>query len=185
MNGTQTQTISQLMTEVTTQLSDLQTNVSQTINGTAKIYPVLTYVLGLGLTSDAKTNLDAMANAGGTATTTGHAYYADQPEELTTALETIMVNLLGQVSSGSAISILSEGQTQNGANMLQGVFYPAKYFGTTSITYPGYLYNYWYYSSAQYNNIREDTVHDYILELDQDYGLTFLFDHQTGLSVDR
>ena len=60
-----------------------------------------------------------------------------------------MVNLLGQVSSGSAISILSEGQTQNGANMLQGVFYPTKYFGTTAITYPGYLYNYWYYNSAQ------------------------------------
>ena len=185
MNGTQTQTISQLMTEVTTQLSDLQTNVSQTINGTAKIYPVPTYVLGLGLTPQAKTNLDQMAVAGGTATTTGHAYYADQPEDLTTALETIMVNLLGQVSSGSAISILSEGQTQNGANMLQGVFYPAKYFGTTAISYPGYLYNYWYYTSTQYNNIREDTVHDYILELDQDYGLSFLFDPQAGLSVDR
>ena len=95
------------MTEVTTAACDLQTNVSQTISGTAKIFPVLTYVLGLGLTSEAKTNLDAMANAGGTATTSGHAYYADEPDELTTALETIMVNLLGQVSSGSAISILS------------------------------------------------------------------------------
>ena len=185
MNGTQTQNLSQLMTEVTTELGDLRSNVSQTFNGTAQTFPVPTYVLGLGLTSEAKTNLDAMAQAGGTLTTSGHAYYADEPDELTTALEAIMVNLLGQVSSGSAISILSQGQTQNGANMLQGVFYPAKYFGTTAITYPGYLYNYWYYSNGQYSNIREDTVHDYILQLNEDYGLTFLFGTQTGLTVDR
>ena len=129
MNGTQTMNTSQLMTEVTTQLANLQTNVSRTINSKPQIFPVLTYVLGLGLTAEAKTNLDSMAVAGGTATSTGHAYYADQPSDLTTALQTIMVDLLGRVSAGSAISILSEGQTVNGANMLQGVFYPTKYFG--------------------------------------------------------
>jgi type IV pilus assembly protein PilY1 len=186
MNGTQTLNTSQLMTEVTTQLADLRTNVSRTINGTTQIFPVLTYVLGLGLTTEAKTNLDSMAAAGGTATSTGHAYYADQPGDLTTALETIMTDLLGRVSAGSAISILSEGQAVNGANMLQGVFYPTKYFGsTTVINWPGYLYNYWYYSTTQYNNIREDTVHDYILELNEDDGISFVFDNQTGLSIER
>ncbi len=185
MNGNSAQTISQLMTEVTTQLNGLLSNVSLTIGGTAKTFPVESYVLGLGLTPDAKTNLDAMAVAGGTATPTGHAYYADNPDELTAALQAIMINLQGRVAAGSAVSILSEGQTLNGSNVLQGVFYPDKNFGTTVIDWPGYLYNYWYYTSPQYTNIREDTVHDYILELNEDYGLTFVFDQQTGLTVER
>ncbi len=53
------------------------------------------------------------------------------------------------------------------------------------IYWPGYLYNYWYYTNPNYTNIREDTVHDYILELNEDDALTFSFDQQTGLSVQR
>ena len=112
-----------------------------------KHFPSKLMFSGVGLTSDAKANLDQMAVHGGTPTSTGHAYYADDPSQLTDALQTIMIDLLGRVSAGSAISILSEGQTQNGANMLQGVFYPTKYFGTTTISWPGYLYDYWFYYS--------------------------------------
>ena len=157
MNGTQTQTISQLMTEVTTQLGDLQTNVSQTINGTANNLSRQNIYSWDGPYAQAKTNLDQMAVAGGTAHPTGHAYYADEPDQLTMLWKPSSRTCWDSVSSGSSISILSEGQTQNGANMLQGVFYPAKYFGTTAITWPGYLYNYWFYNGPTYNNIREDT----------------------------
>ena len=176
---------SNLLQEVLTQISGLQTGVSQTIGGTKYTFPVKTYVLGMGLTTDAKSNLDKMAVAGGTATSTGHAYYADNPGEFADALNTIITDLLGRVSAGSSISILSEGQSQNGDNMLQGVFYPSKYFGTASVTWPGYLYNYWFYNSQTYNNMREDTIHDYILELNGDDGISFIFDPQTGLSVNR
>jgi hypothetical protein len=177
--------VSQLMPEVLAQLDSLRTSVSKSIDGTSHNFPVKTYVLGVGLTSDAKTNLDQMATHGGTLSAQGHAYFADDPSQLTNALETIMIDLLGRVSAGSAISILSEGQTQNGANMLQGVFYPQKTFGKATLYWPGYLYDYWFYNSATYNNIREDTLHDYILELDQDYALSFVFDAQNGLSIDR
>jgi hypothetical protein len=185
LNGSQTTNISTMMTEVLTQLGDLQTNVTQTISGTKYTFPVKTYVLGVGLTTEAKANLDQMAVAGGTVQPSGHAYYADNPGEFTDALNSIITDLLSRVAAGSSISILSEGQTQNGANMLQGVFYPEKYFGTAMVSWPGYLYDYWFYNSATYSNIREDTVHDFILQLNEDYGISFVFDPQNGLSVAR
>ncbi len=138
-----------VMGQVLNQLAGLQANVSRTFNSTATIFPVKTYVLGVGLTATAKANLDQMAVAGGTATSTGTLIMPITPSQLTDALNSIIVDLLGRVSAGSSISILSEGQTQKGANMLQGVFYPTKYFGTTTVTWPGYLYNYWFYNSPR------------------------------------
>ncbi len=189
MNGQKTSDLSTLMPEVITELSALQTDVVKTTgtrrNKTTYNFPVKTYILGMGLSDESKANLDQMAVAGGTATPSGHAYYADNPTQLIDSLETIATDLLGRVASGSSISILSEGQTQMGANMLQGVFYPTKYYGGAEINWPGYLYNYWFYNSTSVNNIREDTVHDYTLQLDEDYGLTFNFDDQAGLTVSR
>lgn len=183
--GSTRDTLTNVMNEVKTQLSNLQTQVKKTFSKTSYTFPVKTFVLGMGLSPQAKANLDQMAVAGGTATQAGHAYYADNKDELTSAFENIVTNLLGRVASGSSISILSEGQTQMGANMLQGVFYPSKYFGSSILNWPGYLYDYWFYNSKTLNNIREDSVHDYLLELDQDNGLVFSFNNQTGLSVNR
>jgi type IV pilus assembly protein PilY1 len=158
--------------EVIGELSSLQTN------------NIKTYFLGLGLTALAKTNLDMMATAGGTASS-GHAYYADNPTQFYDSLEAIVTDLLGRVAAGSAVSILSEGQSQNSFNMLQGVFYPDKYFGSETLFWPGYLYNFWFYDTANYSNMREDTVHDYILELNEDYGIAFSFSDTDGLMVNR
>ena len=69
--------LTKLMPEVITQLTNLQTQVKKTFSGKSTTFPVKTYVLGMGLSSQAKTNLDTMAVKGGTATTDGHAYYAD------------------------------------------------------------------------------------------------------------
>jgi hypothetical protein len=189
MNGSQPtpdpSVMSSLMQEVLAQIGDLQAGVTQTIGGTTQTFPIKTYLLGMGLTTDAKANLDQMAVAGGTATPAGHAYYADNPSQFVDALNSIITDLLARVAAGSSISILSEGQSQNGANMLQGVFYPSKYFGSASVSWPGYLYDYWFYNSATYSDIREDTVHDYILELNEDNEIDFTFSPQTGLSVNR
>ncbi|MCE5333992.1 MAG: hypothetical protein LLG06_05330, partial [Desulfobacteraceae bacterium] len=185
IDGTMPSSLSSILPEVITQLNALQTGVTVKLGTKNYTFPIKTYVLGMGLSSQAKTNLDKMAAAGGTATSSGHAYYADSADQLLLALETIATDLLGRVASGSSISILSEGQTQMGSNMLQGVFYPTKYFGSTDISWPGYLYNYWFYNSTTLNNIREDTVHDYSLKLDEDNGLLFNFDSQTGLTVSR
>ncbi|MGA2936672.1 MAG: hypothetical protein ABSF52_06170 [Syntrophobacteraceae bacterium] len=174
-----------VMAEVTTELGNLLTGVQQTISGTTVTFPVLTYVLGVGLTTQAKAQLDTMAAAGGTATSAGHAYYGDNATQFIDALNSIVTDLLSRVAAASSISILSEGQSQSGANMLQGVFYPTRLLGNSTINWPGYLYDYWFYNGATYSNIREDTVHDYILELNEDDGLTFTFNTQLGLSVNR
>ena len=172
-----------VMGQVINQLYDLQTNVIQTFSGTKTTFPVNTYVLGIG--SEANGNLNSMAVEGGTATSSGQAYYASNATQLSDALNSIMTNLFAGVSSGSSISILSEGQSQTGANMLQGVFYPAKSFMASTLTWPGYLYNYWFYNSQTATNMREDTVHDYILELNEDDQIIFNFTPQTGLTVQK
>ena len=66
-----------------------------------------------------------------------------------------------------------------------GRILPHQILGATTVNWPGYLYEYWFYNSQSFSNIREDTVHDYILELNQDYGISFDFDPQLGLSVNR
>ena len=64
-----------VMGQVINQLYDLQTNVIQTFSGTKTTFPVNTYVLGIG--SEANGNLNSMAVEGGTATSSGQAYYAE------------------------------------------------------------------------------------------------------------
>ena len=69
--------MSSLLQEVIQQLNNLQAGVTQTIATTpptSQTFPIKTYVLGMGLTAEAKTNLDQMAVAGGTVTSAGHAY---------------------------------------------------------------------------------------------------------------
>jgi type IV pilus assembly protein PilY1 len=156
--------------------------VTPTVDGSPTAFAVKTYVLGIGSEATAGPNLNNMAIAGGTAVN-GQAYYAKDSDALVAALGSISASLLQRVAAGSAISILSEGQADNGDNMLQAVFYPNKYYGTTLTYWPGYLYSYWFYNSSTTNNIREDTVHDYILELNEDDGIVFNFNETTGLSV--
>jgi competence protein ComFB len=69
-------------------LSKLQAlrNLQVSIGGKAYTYDLRTYIVGAGLTSEAKARVDAMAQAGGTAVD-GRAYYADNPEQLQEALE--------------------------------------------------------------------------------------------------
>ncbi len=162
-------------------------NVTMKQNGTTYTFNVKTYVLGLGLTTLAKTNLDAMATAGGTAGDNGgHAYYANSPAELETALQNITGSLFSGVSAGSSVSVLAS-QSENGANVLQGIFYTTKTFGSgnNSITWPGYLYDWWFYNGPVYQNIREDTLHDFILELGSDDVLNFTFNMTNGLQIQR
>lgn len=144
-----------------------------------------TYVLGVGLSREAKTKLDQMAVKGGTAVD-GHAYYADDSSGLVEALNTIFSDILTQTSSGTSVSILSE-KAQQGANMMQAVFYPSKQLGEPKswVSWTGYLYNYWFYISKAKSNLREDTNRNNILDLANDYALTFNFSELNGLTVQR
>lgn len=177
-----TGTADQLMPDVITKLNALR-NLTYRIGGKDYTFDIKTFILGLGLSSEAKTKLDQMAVAGGTAID-GHAYYADDPDSFKRALGEIFSNIIQRVLSGTSVSILSE-KAQRGANLMQAVFYPTKIFGSRQIEWAGYFYDYWLYVSRTKFNMREDTDRNRILDLDTDYAITFDFDETTGLTVSR
>ena len=170
LDGTQTEDLSSVMPQVLAGLEELDglssptavsgvtpalpsgytwTNIQKTFSdpvhanqSTNYTFPVQTYVLGIG--SEANSNLDQMAVAGG-ADNNGHAYYATNTTQLNLALSNIVNSILGRVASGSSISVLST-QTQTGANMFEGVFYPQKFFATKTMLWPGFLYDWWFYN---------------------------------------
>lgn len=108
----------------------------------------------------------------------GRAYYADNQTELNNGLLDIFQNILTQLSSGTAASILNNSEG-SGANMLQAVFYPKKTFPSGSeVNWVGEMQNLWYYVDPffQKSSIREDTVQDNKLNLKNDKIAQFYFD---------
>ncbi|HWU41564.1 MAG TPA: hypothetical protein VN203_28240, partial [Candidatus Acidoferrum sp.] len=69
-------------------------NLGVTIGGQPYTFDIQTYIVGAGLTTAAKANLDAMAVAGGT-DVDGHAYYADNETQLENALNQIFTDIQG------------------------------------------------------------------------------------------
>jgi type IV pilus assembly protein PilY1 len=69
-------------------------------------YDITTYVVGVGLTRDDKILLDTMAAAGGT-DIGGHAYYADNPSQLQTALGNVFFSIIENSYSFSLVSVTS------------------------------------------------------------------------------
>jgi len=177
--GTQADAAS-LMPTVNAKLDALRTLVKGTNDRGVK-----TFVLGMGLLDEARVYLDQMAVHGGTAMS-GHAYYADTPEEFVNSLREIFGNIVLSASSATSVSILSE-KTRQGANLIQAVFYPSKVLDAigSKSSWLGYLYAYWLHISRTATTIREDTVHDNILNLIQDYVIEFFYDTMTGVNVAR
>lgn len=76
------------------------------IGGKTYTYDLRTYIVGAGLTSEAKAKLDAMAVAAGTAVD-GHAYYADNADQLQGALDQIFTDIQSGIYSFSLPSVTS------------------------------------------------------------------------------
>lgn len=182
--GSTIKTSAELMAAVLTKIGNLSAN------------GIKTFVLGVGLSDEAKSNLDKMAVKAAT-DIDGHAFYADDNETLAESLNLILSNILGAVASGTSISILSE-KTQDGANMVQAVFYPSRNFDSDNAskktddngTWIGYLYDYWLYLTSTKTNIREESDGNtssasHILDLDQDLVITFDYDPEAGVRVFR
>jgi len=108
-------------------------------------------------------------------------FAASSGYELEEALIAAIADILKRTSSGTAVSVLSE-EAESGANLLQAVFCPQKSFseGTNvyTLNWIGQLYNWWIYRGfeAERVNIREDTVEDKTLRLDEDYVIHFVFE---------
>lgn len=177
-----TGTATALMPTVLTKIDGLRCPSSSTasnckVSYNSNTYDVLTYVVGLGLGAADQSNVDSMAVHGGTAVN-GHAYYANNPTDLNNGLISIFNNIIAQVSSGTAASILNNSQG-SGSNLLQAVFYPTKAFDNdTKLNWIGEMQNLWYYidPGLQNTSIREDTTADNVLNLQQDRIVQFYFD---------
>jgi len=161
-----------------------QCKVSLTSGSVTNYFDVQTYVLGVGLLPPDKSNVDQMAVAGGTAIG-GHAYYADNANGFTNSLYGIFQNIISQISSGTAASILNNSQG-SGANLLQAVFYPTKDFdSSSSVQWIGEMQNLWYFvdPKMQSSNIREDSNQDNILTKSKDKIVQFYFDTSKNITM--
>ncbi|GAB4390736.1 MAG: hypothetical protein Kow0025_24790 [Thermodesulfovibrionales bacterium] len=106
-------------------------------------------------------------------------YEATEGYALERAIENALSTILQRASSGTAASVLASGEG-SGANLIQAVFYPRRRFGNDIIQWTGLLQNLWYYVDPFFanNSIREDTVSDNVLNLQDDYLAQLYFDQE-------
>jgi len=104
-------------------------------------------------------------------------FSAKNASQLKEALESILMDIVRRVSSGTSVSVLAA-ESDYGANLLQAVFYPQKVFGSHKVDWIGYLYNWWVHRGWSLNatNIREDTDENKKLTRPDDYVTVFEFD---------
>jgi type IV pilus assembly protein PilY1 len=94
-----------LMPAVVSKIQALR-SLSVSIGGKTYTYDLRTYVVGMGLTGEAKARLDQMAVAAGT-DINGHAYYADNADQLQGALNQIFTDINSGTYSFSLPSVTS------------------------------------------------------------------------------
>ena len=113
-------------------------------------------------------------------------FAASSGTELVNSIRSAFEKILKQVSAGTAVSVLASSEG-SGANMLQAVFYPKRTIGTSDLLWTGVMQNLWYYIAPDVisSNIREDTVADKVLNLQDDYVVVFEFDETENKVVAR
>ncbi|HSR13045.1 MAG TPA: hypothetical protein VLS90_16485, partial [Thermodesulfobacteriota bacterium] len=111
-----------LLDKVAEKLTTLQ-NLPVNVGAGSYSYKIRTYIVGVGLTEEAKAKLDRMAEAGGTAVN-GGAYYADNPGELKDALDQVFVDIQSSNYSFSLPSISTVRFRDENA-MYVASFYPS------------------------------------------------------------
>jgi len=98
-------TADSLMPAVLAKLDALR-NLTTSVKGKDYNFDIKTYILGVGLSDEAKLKLDDMAAHGGT-DLYGKAYYADNPDQLNTGLENIFSNVIDHCYSYTSPSVPS------------------------------------------------------------------------------
>jgi type IV pilus assembly protein PilY1 len=104
-------------------------------------------------------------------------FLISNPRQVETKLRDALNGILNKTASGTAASILSNNDN-NGAMLLQAIFYPKKIYDDQTVSWIGELHGLWYYIDPFLlkNSIREDTDEDKILNLRDDYKTEFFFD---------
>jgi len=121
-----TGTATSLMPAVLTKIDALRALTKTLGTGTnahSYTFNILTYVIGVAITSDAQTYLDTMASRGGTAVN-GKALYADNPAAIVDALNNIMSDVMNR-SYAFATSSISSSRTADENYIYEATFEPA------------------------------------------------------------
>lgn len=101
-------------------------------------------------------------------------FEADDPADLETRLTDSLNDMLRRASSGSGVAMVGSAEG-SGANLLQGLFYPKKVYGTSEVRWIGELKNLWYFMDPYIlrSSVREDTDLNNILTLSTDLALRY------------
>jgi len=120
---------------------------------------------------------EAAENGCGTDPTLGCYQRAEDPAALRAALRKAFLQISGAAASGTAASVLATGEG-SGANLIQALFYPEVTVGGTLVNWTGSMKNMWYFIDPRLGNssIREDTLNDGVLTLNNDNIVHFFFD---------
>lgn len=117
-------------------------------------------------------------NGGTTLLNATNSSFSDLKAKIKKALDEIAAGS----ASGTAASILSNSEG-SGANLIQAMFYPKKYYENgTSVNWSGELQNLWYYVDPLFGNstIREDTDSNITFDIAKDKVIRFYFDTATN-----
>ena len=110
-------------------------------------------------------------------------YQAEEGQELRNNLLTAIYDMIQRSASGTGVSALS-GQKKSGSGLIQALFYPRRVWDDGDVKFrldwTGALYNWWLYRGEEPANIniREDTVEDKELDLQEDYLIEFAFNEE-------
>ncbi len=126
---------------------------------------IYTYVVHTrGTASNQQVLKDTAAQGGG-------KYYEAGEGDLKAVLMRAMQDILAQAASGTAVSVLTT-SSRGAGSVVQAYFLPIKQEGTREVWWTGYMQNIWIDPN---DNLREDSVHDYKLILDQDKVMKLYF----------
>lgn len=103
-------------------------------------------------------------------------FKADNGYELEAKMLQAINDILKRAASGTAVSVLATSGEGEG-NLVQAYFRPVVPSGLTEVKWVGYLQSLWVDS---YGNLREDTVQDKTLNVEEDSVVTYFLDSATG-----
>lgn len=98
-------------------------------------------------------------------------YEAAESSQIQSVLERAFQDILAQAASGTAVSVLTT-STRGVGSVVQAYFLPIRQEGTREVWWTGYMQNIWIDPD---DNLREDTIHDYQLILNQDKVMKLYF----------
>ncbi len=99
-------------------------------------------------------------------------FEADNGADLEIALTQAIADILKRASSGTAVSVLTT-SSRGAGSLLQAYFLPKTQDGLREVLWTGYSQNIW---TDTDDNLREDSVHDFKIRLDQDYVMKLYLD---------